>query len=176
MRITRLMLAASTMALAACQKMPEGMQVMNQAHTDSVRTGVEAMNRSFAAHMIAGHVDSIVAMYTSDAHLMAPNMATMAGTDAIRTGLNGMMAQGKPTAFALHTTSLTVVGDHAVEAGTYEWTMAGPNNQPMVDKGKYVVEWERAGGAWKIKNDIWNSDNPPMPMPAAAPARGARHS
>ena len=53
--------------------------------------------------------------------------------------------------------------------------MTGPNNQPMVDKGKYVVEWENTGGTWKIKNDIWNSDNPPMAMPAT-PARGARHS
>ena len=168
----RAALVLATLALAACKPAPQGdnPQAM-QAHTDSVRTDIEAMNRQFAAHMMGGHVDSLVSMYTSDAHVMPPNMGTMAGTEAIRTGFTGMLAQGKPTAFALHTTSLTVVGDHAVEAGDYEYTMNGPNNQPVTDKGKYVVEWERQGGAWKLKNDIWNSDNPPMPMPAARPAR-----
>jgi ketosteroid isomerase-like protein len=173
MRITRFALAASAIALAACQKPADNPQAM-QAHSDSVRAGVEAMNHQFAAHMMAGHVDSVVNMYTSDANVMPPNMASEHGTDAIRTGMNGMLAQGKPTAFTLTTSSLTVVGDHAVETGHYSWTQNGPGGKPMTDSGKYVVEWENAAGGWKIKNDIWNSDNPPMAMPAAPAARSHR--
>jgi hypothetical protein len=33
----------------------------------------------------------------------------------------------------------------------------------MTDKGKYIVVLRKEGGAWKISNDVFNSDLPPAP-------------
>jgi ketosteroid isomerase-like protein len=172
MRITRFVIIAAA-GLAACKNAaPSDNTVARQASADSVKSGINAMNASFAAAMKSGNVDSMMAGYAPNATVMPPNMAPMHGMQAIRGGFTAMAGQGKPTDFNITTDNVVVDGDIAIERGHYVWSMAGPNNAVMADTGKYLAHWHRVNGKWMMMDDIWNSDKAPM-MPAA-PARGRR--
>lgn len=172
MRITNLALAAAAFAFAACKPpAPADGAMANQASTDSVKAGIDAMNRAYTQHLLAGHADSVAAMYAADATLMPPNMAPAHGAEAIRAALNGMMAMGKPTSFTMRSENVVVAGPMAIERGRWTYGMMGPNNMAMADSGNYLVHWHNVGGKWMLMDDIWNSDHPAMAMPAAAPAR-----
>ena len=165
--------AVAVLALAACKpaaETPDQAQARMAAEGDSVKAGVTQMDNAFAEHMKAGHADSVAAFYADNASLMAPNMPAAHGAAAIKAALTSMLAQGKPTAFTLTPQEVSANGPMAIERGRYVFGSA-----MGVDSGKYLVHWHKIGGTWKIVDDIWNSDNPAMPMPAA-PARGARRS
>jgi ketosteroid isomerase-like protein len=167
MRSKLFLMGAAAVVLAACEKPAAGGMAESGAHTDSVKAGISTMNSQFAAHMKAGHTDSIVAMYADNASLMPPNMPAAHGTAAIKTAMTGMMAEGLPTEFTLTSDEVTVAGDMAIERGHYKFGMMGPNHMAMSDSGSYLVHWHKMGSDWKIVDDIWNSSNPPMAMPAA---------
>ncbi len=171
MRTASLALVATAFAFAACKPAaPADNAMASPAATDSVKSGIDAMNHAFTQHMMAGHVDSVVALYASDATVMPPNMAPAHGTAAIKTMMDGMMAMGKPTSFTLRSENVVVAGPMAIERGRWTYGMMGPNNMAMADSGNYLVHWHNMGGKWMMMNDIWNSDHPAMAMPAA-PAR-----
>jgi ketosteroid isomerase-like protein len=171
-RLTRLALAASACALAACQKPETAEQMASRirAESDSAQTAITAMSTSFAAHMLAGHVDSVVTMYGDDAALMAPNMPAAHGKAAIKAAFTGMMTGGTMSAFTLTTTAVTANGPMAIETGRYRLSMTPPGGAMMSDSGKYMVHWHKVSGRWIIASDIWNTDAP-MPAAPAPPAR-----
>jgi hypothetical protein len=57
-------------------------------------------------------------------------------------------------------------GEMATEAGRYTFKASG--DQPVDDRGKYLVEYRKVGTQWRIENDIFNSD---IPIPTPAPAQ-----
>lgn len=172
MRMKLYSIAAAALAIAACKPAGgAGMAQNSSAHRDSVKAGIDAMNASFVGHMLAGHVDSLMTFYADNATIMAPNMPAAHGTAAIKTFFDGMMSMGKPSAFTLTADEVSVAGDLAVERGHYTWTSMGPDHKTMADSGNYIVHWHKMGGTWKIVDDIWNSSNPAMPMPATPPRR-----
>ena len=65
------------------------------------------------------------------------------------------------------TTHVAASGNVAYEAGTYQYTIAAPGAQPVMDRGKYVVGFRKdSDGKWRMAHDAFNSD---MPCPPAAP-------
>ena len=169
MQLKLLAVLSVAAALAACKPAPANDQASRRMSDDSVRTLIDLRNADFSHHMMAGHGDSLVTFYAADASVMPPNMPAMHGTEAIRAGLNGMLAQGLPTAFSLRSENVVVSGDMAVERGRWTWTMPGPNNAVVSDSGKYLVHWHKQGATWVMMEDMWNSDAPMAPP--AAPAR-----
>lgn len=164
-------LAVLAVALTACKPQPETEPEMNarmRAEADSLRPTFEALNQAFATQMVAGNADSLASFYGDEATIMAPNMASAHAATQIKAALTGMLQMGKPTAFTLRTNEVAANGGLAVERGRYVWTVGA-----VTDSGKYLVHWHKVGGKWKIVDDIWNSDLPPMPA-APAPAHGSR--
>jgi len=47
-------------------------------------------------------------------------------------------------------------GDMAVEAGSYIYSDAGKE----IDRGRYVTNWRKVDGAWKVSTDMWVSTVP----------------
>ncbi len=138
----------------------------------AARTAIEAANAGWARLTATGHADSIADVYTADAVMMPPNMATVHGRDSIR-AFFAVMNTTKGT-LAITSTSLWASGDAASEVGrwTYTWAAGAPRpaGVPPVDSGKYMARWVQQNGKWLTAQDIWNSDLP-APMPAAAPAK-----
>jgi hypothetical protein len=50
--------------------------------------------------------------------------------------------------------------------GQYELTMNNAAGMPATDKGKFITTWKKIDGAWKVIDDIGNSD---APTPVSSP-------
>ncbi len=120
------------------------------------------MDGRWAEAFNARDLDAVAALYAEDARLLPPNAEPMQGREAARAAFGEMVAAGlKGELEAIEAVS---AGDVGYVVGTY--SLRGPDGA-AVDRGKYVEIWRRADGAWRIQNDIWNSD---MPAPFARTA------
>ena len=84
--------------------------------------------------------------------------------------------EGAKAVLTVTPTIITVgaAGDIALEEGTWTYSFPISDSVTAKDNGKYLVAWKKVDGTWLMQTDIWNSDNPPQPMPAAAPCRAPR--
>ena len=106
----------------------------------------------------AGDLDTLVARYTSDARVLAPNEKVASGADAVRAAFGAMIDAGLNG--SLTSIDAAVSGDIGYNVGNYTLTAGGE----VVDAGKYVETWQHGtDGVWRITNDIWNSDMPAEP-------------
>jgi ketosteroid isomerase-like protein len=106
-------------------------------------------------------LDKFMTYFASDATSYAPGAPAVTGTDGIRKLMGAIV--GAPGVSLSWTASKAVVGaggDIGYTAGTYEESSAAGS-----EKGKYVTTWKKVDGAWKVTDDIFNSD--------AAPASGS---
>jgi ketosteroid isomerase-like protein/quercetin dioxygenase-like cupin family protein len=106
-------------------------------------------------------LDKFMTYFASDATSYAPGAPAVTGTDGIRKLMGAIV--GAPGVSLSWTASKAVVGaggDIGYTAGTYEESSAAGS-----EKGKYVTTWKKVDGAWKVADDIFNSD--------AAPASGS---
>jgi len=165
-RVTSISLIALA-TLTACQQ-PETAEQMHarmQMESDSARVALEAKAAAFVEAFNAGNADAMAAFYAPDAVLMPPDMPAVMGRDAIRGGMEGMLAGMPPgSVFALRVLDVAANGPIAVDRGEWSTTMPGPDGGSMETRGKYLVEWHRIDGEWLIVSDIWNSDAPMPPM------------
>jgi uncharacterized protein (TIGR02246 family) len=140
----QLALAVLLAASAACA--PQGSQ------PGSV---LEALGEQWEAALNAGDVDGIVALYTEDCRLLPPNSELLSGREAVRQEFGGMIAAG--LGGELETIEAVTAADIGYRVGTYTLTSA---DGAVVDRGKFMESWRNVDGAWKMANDIWNSDMP----------------
>jgi ketosteroid isomerase-like protein len=154
MRLSRLTLFAATLALTgfACQK---------KADTAAEETAIRAQDTAWNAAVAAKSDSAVAAIYADNGTLMPPNEKIVTGTAAIRSFF--AMLWPMNANLVITPTAITVAssGDMATDVGTYTFS-AGQVN----DTGKYLVHWHKIGNAWKVVDDIWNSDTP---MPGAPP-------
>lgn len=131
----------------------------NQAAAPGDPSVITSRSAAWEAALNAKDVDGVAALYTSDARLMPPNLEMSTGLDGVRAAFGGMIDAG--LSVKLVTVEASVTGNTGYRIGTYE-LMSGDD---VVDVGKYIETWQRGDdGKWRIANDIWNSDRPPVPM------------
>jgi len=128
----------------------------NQAAAPGDPSEITARSAEWDAALNAKDVDAIAALYTDDARVLAPNRPMTVGTDGVRAEFGGMIEAG--LSVKLTSIEASVSGGMGHNIGTYALS-AGDTG---VDVGKFIETWERGDdGAWRISNDIYNSDNPP---------------
>jgi ketosteroid isomerase-like protein len=155
---------AGLILLAACGAKPtDSAAVEKQAKAD-VRVFIPAFNN--------GDVETLVAMYTPDAEVMAPGNARAVGHDAIRAVLTKETAALKAAGVSLvlnDDDKAGASGDLGYHSGSFVVKDASGN---VVDGGNYLAVLKRQeDGKWLLFRDTWNSDRPPPAPPAeAAPA------
>ena len=131
----------------------------NQAAAPVDPSVITARSEAWEEALNAKDVDGVAALYTDDARLMPPNAEMSIGQDGVRAAFGGMIDAGLSA--DLTSAEASVSGDIAYNLGNYK-LMAG---EDVVDVGKYMEIWHRGSdGEWRIANDIWNSDKPPVPM------------
>ena len=113
---------------------------------------------------LAGDAKAIAALYTDDAVEMPPNTPLIKGKAALEQYYVKQFAAGKISKFSLTHLETRATGDSGYDIGTFTQTIAPAKGAAMNDSGKYVVILKRVGGAWKVSNAIYNSDNPPPAM------------
>ncbi|HUQ66091.1 MAG TPA: nuclear transport factor 2 family protein [Flavitalea sp.] len=132
----------------------------NEPKRDTVnyRAVIDDANKTFTAAALKGDSAAIVAVYHPDANIYPPNEAAM---DPKKMGsMIAGFAKSGITAFTLNTKEIFEGNDALTEVGTYEMG----DGKKTIDKGKYITVWKKDGDKWKLFRDLWNSDNPPMPM------------
>jgi uncharacterized protein (TIGR02246 family) len=153
---------AMAVAMVVCGGVSAWAQSMKYPDVDKTRDAyVKAAN--------AADVPGLVALYTSDAVLMPPDMPLVKGRANIEAFHRKMMDMAKLSNVTITPMTTEMVGDTAVDAGTYRQTVTPKGGTPMQETGKYVVLLKKEAGGWKLAYEIYNSDKP-MTMPASAGA------
>jgi uncharacterized protein (TIGR02246 family) len=113
---------------------------------------------------------AIAKLYAPDGVEMPPNTKAQKGRAAIEAFHKAFGQQWMMHGMTITSTETQVMGDRAIDVGTYKQNLMPMKGGAIVDDvGKYVVLLKKdASGAWLITHAIYNSDNPPPP---AAPAK-----
>ena len=123
------------------------------------RQDVENGEKQWVESFNAGDAAGVAAMYTREARLMAPNMPIITGPDEMVPVAQDFIDSGAKLAFQL--IKVYETPDLCVAVGAYDMTFPGTATPP--DRGKFVEVWTRQpDGEWRIADDIFNSDLPPI--------------
>lgn len=108
------------------------------------------------------NLDSLTALYASDAILMFDGTPAAKGSDAIRKTYAGFL-KANPRDIKLNgdDASFSDDGTVAYEHGSFTGTVDGPGGKPMKVAGDYLSVLKKEGGVWKLVEDISNST--PLP-------------
>jgi len=128
----------------------------------------------FVTALRGGDVAAASAVYADDAQLLAQSAELFAGREAIaafwRAGLEAGIA-------AVELEELTLTGDGTVawEIGRYTLRLEPADEEPVVDRGKYLHVHERQeDGSWRRAAEMFNPDALPVGAGARAEKEGHR--
>ena len=163
MNILKTAAAAALLVLAACQPAAQD--------TAADQATMRAGTASWISAYNAGDADTIVALYTDDAIVAAPNRLASVGREAIRAMVAADIEGAKANGLALQIShgASGVSGDLGWDSGSFSVVDAGG---AAIDSGSYLAVWRKVEGRWLIVHDTWNSDRP-LPAPAAPAAEPA---
>lgn len=124
---------------------------------------IKQANATFMEAYNNGDAHALAMCYTVDGKVFPANSEAIEGQEAIEAFWNGAIGMGIAKA-ELETESANAIGNMAVEIGKYKlYTKEGQ----LIDHGKYLVNWTKVDGIWKLHQDIWNTSIPEPPMKGA---------
>ena len=145
----------SAIAVAALAVLVVTGIVQGQSKTEPI---LNKMAAEWAAAYNAKDAAKLAGMYAENAVFMAPNQPMVKGRAAIEAQFKKEFQQGF-TNIKLTPMESAISGSQAYEAGTATITVPGGRTE----NSKYLVVFTQVGGAWKIKYDINNADQPSPP-------------
>lgn len=99
--------------------------------------------------------------WAEGASIHAPGTPTVTGVEQIGEFMGKLEAMpGYHLVWAPTKAVVSKSGELGYTVGSYEMTMNGPDGSPVVEKGTYLTVWVKQDGAWKVMEDIFNSDAP----------------
>ena len=102
-------------------------------------------------------LDKFMSYFAADATAYAPGAPMATGTEAVRKLVSDMFATpGLSLSWTATKAVVAASGDLGYTAGTYEMMTAGGT-----EKGKYITNWKKVDGTWKVTEDIFNADTAP---------------
>jgi uncharacterized protein (TIGR02246 family) len=151
---------ATSVALSGCAARTLSAPASPRA-TAEVRQQIEQAVARFVETFNRGDAAALAAMYDTAGVVLAPNAPVMRGRQNIEALWAGARQQGFKT-LNLVVNSVEVIGDHAIELGSYTLVVQPAGQAEMTDRGKYIVVWKRqADGTWKLYRDAFNTSMPP---------------
>jgi ketosteroid isomerase-like protein len=135
------------------------MTTPNSADVDRAevtRTTVELL-----AAVNASDADRCSKVWAAEGVLMPPNHPSVRGHEAIVQYFRNLFSRSRFT-FEFTSSEIHLAGDTALERVTYRATISRRDDAPpSEDTGKGLHVYRRhPNGSWKLKYDIWNSDQP----------------
>jgi len=125
----------------------------HMATPSPIRRAIEAADQQFELAFGRGDAAVVAQLYTENGQVLPPQSDVITGRHGIQSFWQGAMDMGIKAA-KLETVEVTHQGDTAYEVGRY--ILEGAEGH-VLDRGKYVVIWQREGDQWKLHRDIWNS-------------------
>jgi uncharacterized protein (TIGR02246 family) len=144
-------------ALAGCNSAPP--QTATPAAAPDTRAADEAAIRALDVEWAKAAASKDAAQwasyYADDARLYLPGGLLTEGKPAIKQALSAFLAMpGASLTFSPTKVVVARAGDFAYEEGDFVETANDKHGKPNVEKGKYVVVWQKqADGKWKAVID-----------------------
>ena len=120
---------------------------------DAIAAGDERFVETFGRQDAA----AVAELYTKSAKLLPPNSDILEGRPAIKAFWQAVITMGIRSA-KLEIVEVEALGATAIEVGRFVLQL---QDGTVADFGKYLVEWKRVRGQWKLHRDIFNSSRPP---------------
>lgn len=125
---------------------------------------IRSADSAFAAAANAGDVAGILAVYASDAALLAPNLPPQKGHDAIKAFWGGLL-DAYTVRFELGSDIIEGRGDLAYNQGHYRFTAVpkAKGAPGTADEGKFIeILKKQPDGSWKYVVDMYSSNLTPQ--------------
>lgn len=129
------------------------------AAQDADRAAIAAQARAFSAAYVANDTAALGALYADSAVLMPPGRSVR-GRAAIQRYFHWSPPY-RQVAHRLTVERLVIMGDMAVDEGT--WTSTGQRGdaEPVTSTERYLVVWVReSDGVWRMLYDAWHRPQP----------------
>ena len=110
---------------------------------------IDSMNLKFSEQIAAGDSSALASHYWPDAELLLDNIEAVKGKDIVNAWGATIRMGIKEMTFT--TTDITGSPTLIIETGNYEMK---DTKKSLIDRGKYVVVWEKRNGEWKLYRDI----------------------
>lgn len=133
---------------------------------EDVREEVREANDAFMAAFNNKNLEELLGTYAPNATLYPPSSEPVTGMEDIANYWQ-FMIDSKIERIDLETISAQAMGNSANEIGAY--TFYGESGQ-VLDRGKYVVIWDKLGNDWRQRENIWNTSLPVPVVEEEAPA------
>jgi uncharacterized protein (TIGR02246 family) len=120
---------------------------------------IRALDTAWSHAAETKDLDKAVSFYADDASMLPANMPIATGKDAIRAVWTQLLSTpGSSLTFSPSKIVLSKSHDMAYEIGSFQATANDQQGKPATSTGKYVVNWQKRAGQWKVVADIFNSD------------------
>ena len=131
------------------------------ADSSAAAEGIARSAEAFSRALEQGDAEGMAAQYVDDAVLVPPGGRMIAGRDSIRAFWTPRNPEFRTLGHSLTTDRLEVVGEVAVEVGTWRQEGQLRDEEPRESAGRYLVVWRRLpDGAWKMQFDSWTAPFP----------------
>ncbi|MBX0333389.1 DUF4440 domain-containing protein [Pontibacter sp. HSC-14F20] len=121
--------------------------------TTDISTNIRSANEKFMRAFSNGNAAGIANLYTDEGMLLPTGMEMIKGKQGIQEFWQGAMDMGIKNV-RLETLEVQPCENTAIEMGNY--TLRGEGDS-LIDRGKYMVIWQKKHHNWKLDKDIWNS-------------------
>jgi ketosteroid isomerase-like protein len=110
-------------------------------------------------------LDTILASFTDDARVLAPDIPMAEGREASRAVFAKLRAlPGYSLKYSPAIADVGGAADLGYTIGTYHMKLPGSDGRLAEINGKYLTIWKRQpDGKWKVAVDMFNADGPPVP-------------
>lgn len=132
----------------------------------------EAIVRSsgwFSYWYSTGQADSVAALFAPDGRWIAPDNPTISGPEAIRKRVRGLESLGARVELTVE--SVDIQDTLALERGRYLMEFAPPGGLVLHDVGRYVTQWRRMDGRWRMVEHQATTNRSPLPVQDAPAPR-----
>ena len=104
-------------------------------------------------------------LVTDDVVLMPPHTEPVVGRQGVIDWFATVVSQARTKSVNILQREVTVIGELAIERGSFTWTVAPAlGGSEIDDHGNFLAVWQRqSDGSWKVTRNIWNST---LPLPA----------
>jgi uncharacterized protein (TIGR02246 family) len=121
---------------------------------------IHALDEAWTEAATNQDVEALVALYAKDATLVWPGSRAVKGTNAIRRAYKKMYEETPSLGLQFIPDTITISKDCdlATDFGKVIMTMRNQDGKKVRMVGKYLVNWIKVRGRWRVLYDSWNEN------------------
>ena len=159
-----LIILIAFMTFFSCQETKNYEEPNSSDYSEQIKKIIDEKNAQIQSWYAAGLIDSVALHFADNCIQMPPNQPALVGIESFKEAWNQNIQFGK-WEFELLAQEVKASGDIATELGKYTLSFTPNENSPIptiVDKGNYVVLWEKINDDWKI---VWDAPVSELSIP-----------